>query len=162
MCNLLSSRFSSKKHYTVKWNAQWTWNWYASFISFASLVSMVCPTRFVWSRSFSFSENTPWCLKCSLWVTLFLSLALPCTLPSYSPVRCSGNEPKATKSFGIWTLSLCHLASPMWWCRPISQQHPSCCWELFLSLGFSHLKIVLTTSTGSTYPTTESCLMTTG
>ena len=106
--------------------------WDGCFMGFTSPVSTVCSTRFVLPRSFSFWENTPWCLRSSQWITLFSSPVLLSILPSYHPVRYSGSGAKGILNLlGEWTLCpLCHPSSFIWQCRSIYQQHPSCCWEI--------------------------------
>ena len=52
-------------------------NGVAALWAFAPPVPMVCCTRFIQQRSFSFWENASWCLRSSQWITVFSYSVLP-------------------------------------------------------------------------------------
>ena len=120
-------------------------DWLGALGALHNLYQCVYSTMFVLPRSFSFWENTTWCLRSSQWITVFSSSDITSSVPLYSTVRCSGSGAK-----GSWIFWANELSSPsvtllaLFGSADLSQQLPSCCWELSLSLGFWHLKMVLT------------------
>ena len=138
-------------------------------MGFASPVSIMCSTRWVWPKSYLSLEKTSSCFCKRLWTCTCYTLLLPFMLSSYKDFRWSGSG-----TGGAWIvvfLVIDFLWNFAWcldmWVLPFSP--PVSCRVTLLtaeslptSFGFSCSAMVCCTLTASTCPTTESCLITIG